>query len=514
MDRIRFESKVDCSFDRIGEIRRLIGTVSMAAGAPVSIQNRLTTCFSEAASNIAQHTLPPAETLYVQLGQSSREWWIAITDDGGRSDAIVQREPAAAAEHGRGLLIIESMADEFSVIQIEDNRYRTTIRVERADGDSLPCVLVVEDDLALRRLYQGYLEKHFDVVSAENGTEALETLKKQPVDIVLSDIHMPGVDGFALRQALLADPDKELVPFLFLTGANDADTLAMAHQMIVDDCLRKPVAKQQLIDAVERVLLRKQQFRQRLSSRLVTRIDALQLGDIGNETVAGEWRVVSRSRSSGEGGGDFVIEHQTDDARTIVFADVMGHDAEAKFFAFGYAGFLRGMFAATTEALPPDVVMAELSNAINRNSLLQASMLTCCILVLRQGRSVQFCSAGHPPLLRINDSGIEPLSTGGILPGLIDCPVYQASTLHLSPGERLAVFSDGLLDSGATVSQRERLEEAIMKQLQSSSRLDLADAVNITLRRFDEFATPSCRDDATLLMIEPMNTIEPESLRC
>ena len=158
--------------------------------------------------------------------------------------------------------------------------------------------------------------------------------------------------------------------------------------------------------------------------------------------------------------------------------------------------------------------MLELSNAINRNTLLQASMLTCCILVLRQDHSVQFCSAGHPPLLRINDSGIEPLSTGGILPGLIDYPAYQASTLHLSPGERLAVFSDGLLDSAATVSQRERLEEAIMKQLQGSSRLDLADAVDITLRRFDEFATTSCRDDATLLMIEPMNTTESETLRC
>jgi CheY-like chemotaxis protein len=484
-------------------VRRLIGTVADAAGVSESIQTRLTTCFSEAATNIAQHTLPPATAMRVQLGQNHREWWLALSDDGSRAETRAEPGTDATATHGRGLLILDALADDISETRLADGDHLTVMRFLRSDRDALPRLLVVDDDPALRLLYRRYLDGHYDVSCAANGTDALQCLERERFDAILSDIHMPDVNGFELRQALLSDTEHELVPFLFLTGANDAPTLALAQQMIIDDCLQKPMSREQLIDAVDRVLLRKRQLQQRIGGRLVRSIGNFLPG--GSLADSPHWGIRHGSRSSGEGGGDLVLEHRIGDIRIIALADVMGHDAQAKFFAVSYAGFLRGLFAAMREPLAPHVIMRELSAAISHHTLLQASMLTCCILALHGGGRVEFCTAGHPPLLHITARGIEPLSSDGVLPGLVDNPNYDSSEIVLNSGERLAVFTDGLLESAPTAAQREHLEAQIMRVLQTSAERVIDDVIETALYTFDTFASPSSRDDASLVIIEPLS---------
>ena len=512
MDRIRLESHGDCSLERVTEVRRLIDTVSMAAGASESLRTRLTTCFSEAATNIVQHASPPAGSLRVQLGQNHREWWLALFDDGGRPDTVDTPDNDAMATRGRGLLILDHLVDDMSVAPAGANLVRTLMRFERSDQDSLPRILIVEDDPALRALYQHYLDDHFDVTCGANGAEALRAMRRASFDVILSDIHMPDMDGFALRQKLLADSETELVPFLFLTGENDAATLALAQQMVIDDCLLKPVSQAQLIAAIERTMLRKEQLMQRLGGRLMRSIDnTIPEQRPGNSP---DWHVAVGSRSSGEGGGDLVVEHRLGDSRILVVADVMGHDARARFFAMSYSGFLHGLFAAMREPLEPHVIMGELSAAISRNGLLQASMLTCCVLALYPDGRIEFCTAGHPPLLRLMPSAVESLSTHGVLPGLLDAPAYRSSQVQLRSGERLAVYTDGLFESAATAEAREQLETKVLQAIEASGRLTVHDAVDRVMRTFDSFASPSSRDDATLVIIEPRSTSQQANRRC
>jgi len=501
MDRIRLASDGDCTLERVSEVRRLIETVSLAAGASDSLRTRLTTCFSEAATNIAQHASPPATELQVQLGQNHREWWLALVDNGGHPDIIDHPEVVSTATHGRGLMILHTLADEVSLTRPRPGRFRTLLRFERSDQDGLPRILVVDDDASLRKLYAHYLDGHFDVTCSADGKEALRQVQRQSFDVILSDIHMPDMDGFALRQKLLTDADTELVPFLFLTGENNTATLTLAQQLVIDDCLLKPVTRDQLIAAIERVLLRKQQLLQRLGGRLIRSIEAFLPGKQLEDSQ--DWRIGSGSRSSGEGGGDLVLEHRIDDKRIIVVADVMGHDAQAKFFAMSYNGFLHGLFAGMREPLPPHVIMEALSTAVSQHALLQSSMLTCCILTMRADNRIEFCTAGHPPLLHVTAVGLEPLSTHGLLPGLVDTATYTSSAIVLNPGERLAVYTDGLFDSAATAENREQLETQVMDTIQSSAGLPVQDAVDRVMNTFDAYASPSSRDDATLVIIEP-----------
>ena len=503
MDRISFTSTVDCKLENIGLLRRVISKVCHASGVQKSIEHRIITCFSEIANNIVLHTNPRAKTLRVELGYNLSTWWLQLTDDGGRDIYSTEvTDPAPDAESGRGIFILNMLADNYIERVDDQGRSVTTIQIERDEHRDLPSILIVEDEPALSMLYRAYLEKDYGITIARSGNEALDFIKKQTFSLILSDINMPEMDGFQLRQTLLADPETEMVPFLFLTGEDDHQKLNLANQMIIDDCLQKPVDREQLINTINRTILRKRQLQEQINVRLLRQLSAVNPGE--TTPVTKYWRVVNDSRETGLGGGDFLLDHHLGSDRIIVLADVMGHDASSKFFAFSYAGFLRGLFAAMKTVLPPSQIMQELSNAVNQHELLQASMLTCCILHLQPGGKVTYCTAGHPPALYISNHGIKELSTKGMLLGLIESAEYQDAHVTLQQGERIAVFSDGLIESADSKVKRERLEQAMLEVFQQSVHLPLEDAVELSLKRFDEFATLPVPDDVSLLMLEPI----------
>ncbi|MGB2715636.1 MAG: response regulator [Vicinamibacterales bacterium] len=111
-------------------------------------------------------------------------------------------------------------------------------------------VLVVEDDEHLRQLYRTALTMSgYQVREARSGFEALRMLDSSPVDIVVLDLMLPGVDGFMVRDELAAQPDMRSIPIVIVTGARgDLDYLD------VPCLLRKPITADQLIHAVRRCL--------------------------------------------------------------------------------------------------------------------------------------------------------------------------------------------------------------------------------------------------------------------
>lgn len=98
--------------------------------------------------------------------------------------------------------------------------------LHRHIGQHAPRVLVVEDDSNTRDLLVRMLDEHgFDVSSATDGAEALESLRKHPHDIVLLDLLLPTVDGFQIIDEIRKDPTLEPIPIIVITGAElDADT--------------------------------------------------------------------------------------------------------------------------------------------------------------------------------------------------------------------------------------------------------------------------------------------------
>ena len=84
-------------------------------------------------------------------------------------------------------------------------------------------ILVVEDQDFLREALQALLlNEGYQVVAASHGLEALQTLADCSVDLILSDIMMPEMDGYAFYDAVRSRPEWVSIPFIFLTRAGRA----------------------------------------------------------------------------------------------------------------------------------------------------------------------------------------------------------------------------------------------------------------------------------------------------
>ena len=116
-------------------------------------------------------------------------------------------------------------------------------------------VLVVDDSASIRNLIEKALTKAgFNVISAENGREALELLGKTTPDMILSDLHMPELDGFVLCKTVHADRNLSQIPFIIMSSDGDRATMRRLLQYGASAYLVKPFNIDQLVVTAERFL--------------------------------------------------------------------------------------------------------------------------------------------------------------------------------------------------------------------------------------------------------------------
>jgi diguanylate cyclase (GGDEF)-like protein len=119
-------------------------------------------------------------------------------------------------------------------------------------------VLVVEDDAHTRELLVFTMEEAGHLaLSAGNGVEALKLLDERVVDIVICDIMMPGMNGFALREALVSRPKLRDIGFIFLSAKSMPEDEIKGLRYGVDEYITKPFNPDVLVARVEAVLTRR-----------------------------------------------------------------------------------------------------------------------------------------------------------------------------------------------------------------------------------------------------------------
>ncbi len=116
-------------------------------------------------------------------------------------------------------------------------------------------ILLVEDEEHLLEVIKLNLELDgFDVVSAVDGKQALEQFHKQRFDLILLDVMLPHMDGFAVCRSIRLENRK--VPILFLTAKNSAQDRVMGLKIGGDDYLVKPFDLEELLLRIQRLLER------------------------------------------------------------------------------------------------------------------------------------------------------------------------------------------------------------------------------------------------------------------
>ncbi|MDR2130931.1 MAG: response regulator [Odoribacteraceae bacterium] len=124
-------------------------------------------------------------------------------------------------------------------------------------------VLLVEDDADTRAYITSILRDRYRVLEAVNGEEALRLLAARPVDLIISDLMMPLVDGLELSRRVKNDLAHSHLPFLLLTARADNDTRLASYRAGVDEFLSKPFDEEILLARVDNILARREALRRR-----------------------------------------------------------------------------------------------------------------------------------------------------------------------------------------------------------------------------------------------------------
>src|SRR5689334_22850053 len=112
-------------------------------------------------------------------------------------------------------------------------------------------ILLVDDEEHIQKLVSlGLRRAGYDVTVASNGREALVRLGEATPDLVISDVMMPGLDGFALLSHLRADPSLRVVPVIMLTARGSTDDVEEGMGLGADDYLAKPFEMRELLARV------------------------------------------------------------------------------------------------------------------------------------------------------------------------------------------------------------------------------------------------------------------------
>ncbi|MCX6021854.1 MAG: response regulator transcription factor, partial [Chloroflexi bacterium] len=121
-------------------------------------------------------------------------------------------------------------------------------------NNNKPRVLVVDDEPETRKYVGANLRaRGFQVLTAEDGTEALKVAAEEVLDLILLDITMPGPDGFEVCQAIRRDSD---VPIIMLSARGQERDKVRALDTGADDYLTKPFGIEELLARVRAALRR------------------------------------------------------------------------------------------------------------------------------------------------------------------------------------------------------------------------------------------------------------------
>ena len=128
-------------------------------------------------------------------------------------------------------------------------------------NDTAPIILLVEDNANLLSLMQQFLSKYYTVLTAKNGQQALNIIGRKPLDIVITDVMMPVMDGVELTKCIKNNPDTAQLPVVILTAKTGKEDRNDAYRMGADEYLTKPFGMDDLQLRINSILANRERIR-------------------------------------------------------------------------------------------------------------------------------------------------------------------------------------------------------------------------------------------------------------
>jgi YesN/AraC family two-component response regulator len=144
-------------------------------------------------------------------------------------------------------------------------------------------ILIVDDNADMRQFLSGIFSRDYSIETAEDGEKAQQILRSKQIDIVITDLMMPNVDGLELTQFIKQNPETDHIPVILLTAKAAIESRLQALQFGADDYMTKPFEPEYIRARVHNILKQRSQLEQSYRQRLM-RLETQK----GDETIPGD----------------------------------------------------------------------------------------------------------------------------------------------------------------------------------------------------------------------------------
>jgi diguanylate cyclase (GGDEF)-like protein len=158
-------------------------------------------------------------------------------------------------------------------------------------------ILIVDDDELIRRLLAHVVSPLGQIILAENGPDALQILRSQPIDLILLDLEMPGMDGISFCTTVKSDPAFADLPILFVSSHADGDSEARGLDAGAVDYIIKPPSPPIVRARVRTHLILRQRTQQLLRLAWVDGLTGLANRRAFDQSLSEEWRRARRNKT-------------------------------------------------------------------------------------------------------------------------------------------------------------------------------------------------------------------------
>jgi serine phosphatase RsbU (regulator of sigma subunit) len=365
------------------------------------------------------------------------------------------------------------------------------IQIEDTRSD----ILIVDDTPANLQLLSKMLSDHnFRVRPVPSGSLAMNVARVEPPDLVLLDIRMPDMDGYAVCEKLKADERTRDIPIIFISALDATQDKVRAFQVGGVDYITKPFQVDEVLARVKTHLaLRKLQSQlQEANAKMMMELTLA--GEVQTSFLPRElpsipgWQLAVTLQSSRETSGDFYDIHLLPNQHLeILIADVVDKGAGAALF-MALCWTLFRIYAMEYPSQPELVLEAVNKRIIEDTNTKQFVTAFYGVLDPETGK-LTYCNAGHcPPYLFTleNDSNPKQLIRTGVPLGIFEDQSWKRRIVNLHLSDVLVFYTDGITEAqneNQILFGEDRLVEAVRQRL-GKPALEIKDGIINDLHRF------------------------------
>lgn len=325
-------------------------------------------------------------------------------------------------------------------------------------------IIVAEDNRLQRVILSRMLESlGYDVVPAEDGQDALDLVRKTDAQILLSDLHMPKLNGIELTKRIRGLELDHYVHIIMITGRDEDDTRAEALEAGVDDFVTKgqspAVLKarlrvaSRLVQHADALAQRTRELREthdRLEQDLQAAANAQRqlLPEIHDDILG--FRISSTFVPSSFVSGDMFGCFPLSDRELGFYAvDVSGHGVHASLLsvAIGHLitpEYFRTKVLENRDRPDPAALVSDLNQRFSQMDNDEYFTMFCGIIDSRSGR-LDYCQAAYPSPHHVDAFGqVETVGDGGFPVGMFSHAQYENKSLDFECGTSLVICSDAV----------------------------------------------------------------------